>query len=55
MVFLLQHVDVPVPTPRKGEVLLKLEAISLNPVDYKFQKGVGRPFFPRKFPCTPGE
>lgn len=49
----LKHVEVPVPTPSKGEVLLKLEAISLNAVDCRMQKGVGRPFLPRKFPCTP--
>ncbi|KAF6176805.1 hypothetical protein GIB67_010938 [Kingdonia uniflora] len=35
----LKHVKVPVPAPKKGEVLLKLEATSLNPVDWKIQKG----------------
>ncbi|CAN6196495.1 unnamed protein product [Urochloa humidicola] len=29
----LQHVEVPVPSPKKGEVLLKLEAASINPID----------------------
>ncbi|KZV45848.1 hypothetical protein F511_22549, partial [Dorcoceras hygrometricum] len=48
-----QHVEVPVPTPSNSEVLLKLEAISLNPVDWKTQKGMLRPLFPRKFPFTP--
>ena len=32
---ILQHVEVPVPTPKKDEVLLKLEAASINPVDWK--------------------
>ncbi|MBA0548372.1 hypothetical protein Golob_019478, partial [Gossypium lobatum] len=47
------HVEVPIPTPNKGEVLLKLEATSLNPVDWKIQKGMLRPFLPRKFPYIP--
>lgn len=49
----LKHVEVPVPKPSKGELLLKLEATSLNPVDWKIQKGMLRPLFPRKFPCIP--
>ena len=51
---LLQHVEVPVPIPKKDELLLKLEATSLNPVDWKIQKGLLRPFMPRKFPHIPG-
>ncbi|KAL6576764.1 hypothetical protein OROMI_011040 [Orobanche minor] len=49
----LKHVEVPVPTPSKGEVLLKLEATSLNPVDWKTQKGMLRPLLPWKFPFIP--
>ncbi|KAH6814414.1 Oxidoreductase [Perilla frutescens var. frutescens] len=49
----LKHVEVPVPTPGKGELLLKLEATTLNPVDWKIQKGLLRPFLPRKFPYIP--
>ncbi|TYI86937.1 hypothetical protein E1A91_D04G101900v1, partial [Gossypium mustelinum] len=49
----LKHVEVPIPTPNKGEILLKLEAISLNPADWKIQKGMLRPFLPRKFPFIP--
>ncbi|KAB1225534.1 hypothetical protein CJ030_MR1G017491 [Morella rubra] len=51
----LKHVEVPVPTPRKDELLLKLEATTLNPIDWKIQKGILRPFLPRKFPHIPGE
>ncbi|KAL1565745.1 chloroplast envelope quinone oxidoreductase isoform X2 [Salvia divinorum] len=49
----LKQVEVPVPTPSKGEVLLKLEATTLNPIDWKIQKGVFRPLMPKKFPYIP--
>ncbi|PPD89501.1 hypothetical protein GOBAR_DD13566 [Gossypium barbadense] len=49
----LKHVEVPIPTPNKGEILLKLEATSLNPIDWKIQKGILRPLLPRKFPHIP--
>ncbi|KAK2971426.1 hypothetical protein RJ640_025376, partial [Escallonia rubra] len=54
LVCLLQHVEVPVPTPSKDELLLKLEAASINPLDWKLQKGKARPILPRKFPFIPG-
>ncbi|OMO94981.1 Alcohol dehydrogenase superfamily, zinc-type [Corchorus olitorius] len=50
----LKCVEAPIPSPKKGEVLLKLEATSLNPLDLKIQKGMMRPFLPRKFPHIPG-
>ncbi|KAG8057290.1 hypothetical protein GUJ93_ZPchr0002g23335 [Zizania palustris] len=50
----LKHVEVPIPTPKKGEVLIKMEAASVNPIDWKIQKGMVRPFLPRKFPSIPG-
>ncbi|XP_028801606.1 chloroplast envelope quinone oxidoreductase homolog [Neltuma alba] len=50
----LKHVEIPVPTPNQNEVLLKVEATSLNPVDWKIQKGMLRPLLPRKFPYIPG-
>nr|GMD64067.1 chloroplast envelope quinone oxidoreductase homolog [Ipomoea batatas] len=49
----LKHVEVPVPTPKKGELLVKMEAVSINPVDWKVQAGSLRPMFPRKFPHIP--
>ncbi|KAK8460087.1 hypothetical protein SEVIR_2G274300v4 [Setaria viridis] len=48
-----EGLKVPVPSPKKGEVLLKLEAASINPIDWKIQKGMVRPFLPRKFPFIP--
>ncbi|KAI3997823.1 hypothetical protein MKX01_007710 [Papaver californicum] len=50
----LKHVEVPVPSPKKDEVLLKLEATGINPIDWKIQKGELRLLFPRKFPFIPG-
>uniref|UniRef100_A0A6N2NCY5 Enoyl reductase (ER) domain-containing protein n=1 Tax=Salix viminalis TaxID=40686 RepID=A0A6N2NCY5_SALVM len=49
----LKHVEVPVPCAKGDEILLKLEATSLNPVDWKIQKGMLRPFLPRRFPYIP--
>ncbi|CAL5032709.1 unnamed protein product [Urochloa decumbens] len=50
----LKHVEVPVPSAKKNELLLKLEVASINPVDWKIQKGMLRPFIPRKLPFIPG-
>ncbi|XP_010532917.1 PREDICTED: putative quinone-oxidoreductase homolog, chloroplastic [Tarenaya hassleriana] len=49
----LKHVQIPIPSPKRDEVLIKLEAVSLNPADWKIQKGLLRPFMPRKFPFIP--
>ncbi|RDX90833.1 Chloroplast envelope quinone oxidoreductase-like protein, partial [Mucuna pruriens] len=52
--YFCDHVEVPLPTPSKDEVLIKLEAASLNPFDWKVQKGMLWPLFPRKFRYIPG-
>ncbi|XP_028958312.1 chloroplast envelope quinone oxidoreductase homolog isoform X2 [Malus sylvestris] len=49
-----EHVEVPIPNPKKDEVLLKLEATSLNAIDWKAQKGMLWPLLPRRFPYIPG-
>ncbi|GMP90284.1 hypothetical protein CsSME_00041486 [Camellia sinensis var. sinensis] len=50
----LKHVEIPVPALKKGEILLKLEAASLNPVDWKIQEGLMPPnLIPRKLPFIP--
>ncbi|KAM3335912.1 hypothetical protein ACQJBY_030075 [Aegilops geniculata] len=48
----LKYVDIPVPSPKKDEVLIKIEAASINPADWNIQKGLLRPFVP-KFPFIP--
>uniref|UniRef100_I1P686 Enoyl reductase (ER) domain-containing protein n=1 Tax=Oryza glaberrima TaxID=4538 RepID=I1P686_ORYGL len=48
----LQHVEIPVPSVKKHEVLIKVEAASVNPIDWSIQKGMLRPFLP-KFPFIP--
>ncbi|XP_058739551.1 chloroplast envelope quinone oxidoreductase homolog [Vicia villosa] len=50
---LLQHVGVPIPIPRKDEVLIKLEAASINPIDWQIQKGILWSIVPTKFPYIP--
>ncbi|GLU07972.1 hypothetical protein SLE2022_249090 [Rubroshorea leprosula] len=49
----LKHVEVPIPIPKQNEILVKVEASSLNQVDWKMQKGYMRPLYPRKFPHIP--
>src|SRR5215210_7372357 len=34
--------DIPVPVPQKGEVLVKVKAFSINPVDIKTRKGLAQ-------------
>jgi chloroplastic oxoene reductase len=48
-------VEVPIPSPKKGEVLIRMEATSINQVDWRFQKGVAWPVMPRKFPFISGQ
>ncbi|XP_071689378.1 chloroplast envelope quinone oxidoreductase homolog [Rutidosis leptorrhynchoides] len=49
----LKHVEIPVPAPRKDEILMKVEAASINPIDWKIQNGLARPILPKKFPFIP--
>ena len=50
----MQYVEVPVPTPKKDEVLIKVEAASLSPIDFLIQQGGAKPMFPRELPQIPG-
>jgi NADPH2:quinone reductase len=49
----LQYEDVPVPEPKAGEVLIKVEATSLNRADLSLRKGAYR-ISPDQLPVTPG-
>lgn len=51
----MQHVEVPVPVPSKDQVLVKVEAASVNPVDWKVvQAGMFKLVLPPKLPHIPG-
>lgn len=43
------------PRPEKDEVLVKVEACSINPIDWKVQEGYMKPVLPYRFPHVPGE
>ncbi|HVX28565.1 MAG TPA: NADP-dependent oxidoreductase [Parafilimonas sp.] len=46
--------DVPVPKPAADEVLIKIYASGVNPVDYKIRKGARKEKFPTNFPLILG-
>jgi NADPH:quinone reductase-like Zn-dependent oxidoreductase len=46
--------DVPVPVPARGEVLVRVHAASVNPVDWKVREGHARIFTGSKFPKVLG-
>ena len=47
----LQLEDVPDPTPAAGQVVVKLHAVGVNPVETYVRKGI---YGPKPFPYTPG-
>jgi NADPH:quinone reductase-like Zn-dependent oxidoreductase len=46
----LKFEDYPDPVPGPGEVLVRVAATSVNPIDYKRRAGLTRDFYPLKFP-----
>lgn len=50
----LQLMDLPVPEPQTGEILIKIKAAGVNPVDWKIRKGLLQGRLPHEFPLVPG-
>lgn len=50
----LRAVDLPRPRPARGEVLLRVVAAGVNPVDWKIREGRLKELLPHAFPLVPG-
>lgn len=50
----LSYQDVPEPKPQKGEVLVKVAATSINPVDWKLRRGDLKSVMPLQLPAILG-
>src|ERR1700731_2668881 len=46
----LKFEDYPDPAPGPGEVLVRVAATSVNPIDYKRRAGLTKDFYPLQFP-----
>ena len=50
----LQYEDAPRPKPQAGEVLIRVHAAGVNPIDWKVREGHMKDFWPHKFPLILG-
>ena len=50
----IEQADVPIPSPRPSELLVRIAASSVNPVDWKLHNGQYRWLTPARFPSVPG-
>lgn len=50
----LAQVEMQRPTPGPNEVLIKVQAAAVNPIDWKMRAGYAKDFFPLTFPATLG-
>src|SRR5271169_447718 len=46
----LKYEEYPDPVPGPGQVLVRIAAASVNPIDYKRRAGLTKDFYPIKFP-----
>ena len=50
----LQYEDAPRPEPQAGEVLIRVHAAGVNPIDWKVREGHMKDFWPHKLPLILG-
>jgi NADPH:quinone reductase-like Zn-dependent oxidoreductase len=50
----LKYEDAPRPQPQVGEVLVRVYAAAVNPIDWKVREGHMKDFWPHKFPLILG-
>ncbi len=50
----LSSKQISVPEPQKGEVLVRVHAAGVNPMDWKIRTGMLKDFMPATFPYVPG-
>ena len=50
----LVYEDVPDPVPGQGEVLIRMAATSVNPIDFKLRSGTMKAFWPLELPTILG-
>jgi NADPH:quinone reductase-like Zn-dependent oxidoreductase len=50
----LRYEDFPDPRPGPGEVLVRVQAVSVNPIDWKLRSGAAKSIFPLAFPAILG-
>jgi NADPH:quinone reductase-like Zn-dependent oxidoreductase len=50
----LKYEDAPRPKPQAGEVLVRVHAAGVNPIDWKVREGEMKDFWPHKFPLILG-
>lgn len=50
----LVYEDMSRPEPATNEILIRVQAAGVNPVDWKFRDGVGKEFFGHQLPLTLG-
>jgi NADPH:quinone reductase-like Zn-dependent oxidoreductase len=50
----LKYEDAPRPKPQAGEVLIRIHAAGVNPIDWKVREGHAKEFLPHKFPLILG-